>query len=803
MPHIRLPLLSDQARVVTGRTPPLTARDQRAHGRALLNQLDVAKNQLERLRRERPRGAPPVPEGIQLLVKGAASDTGKVLLEASRLKGLRLEVMEERRDGLFLTVSADPNATKFQETIESFRNNERTPKGRRKKGTRQIFEIDEINANATVAKKGDELALVEIRDGVNYTVDIELAAGREHPAGEQRREEFAEYLTASNGRIVGNGAIIEEDYALYRAYITGGVINDLLSNHPWVVSVDLPPTLERQGFELRDIRLDELPPIGNPPAGAPVVIALDGGIVPQQPLIRSAVAGVQHESFLPSDNSIVDGGTLGHGTATVSLIAHSSLREAILNNVQITPVRAVIARVLDDNSRIPEELRVKEVIPRAVQRMYDIHRATIACHSIASCAPFNRTRMSVWAETLDRLAYDGGGPGFLIVAAAGNIDGQVSPTLVQVQQWLRDPGYPNFLTNERCRLRNPAQAINVLTVGAYVPRAGAPFHARGHGHQFIGQSNAPAPFTRTGFGYLSEVKPEVVEEGGNWYQDGDGRLITGAQVTDVAVADSQFATSGRLIRFEQGTSVAAPRVAHLGARILEVLPTASADLLRALIVNSAIWPSRIGSTEDTLRLFGYGVPSKERALAPGGPRCLLYAVEAIPIGHAQFFRIPFPRDLFDDTPETMLRVSVTLAYRAPVRKTNRRYRGTILEWKFGKRGEPLAQFRQRCSAGHLVETDEGEDEAEEQAIGDWNWTIGSRLRTKGTVQKDWFEAPAADFGEELLLAVIGRRGWLSKERQDAGFDQSYAVSICIEAIGVVVPIHEVIEARVQIPIPAV
>ena len=365
--------------------------------------------------------------------------------------------------------------------------------------------------------------------------------------GDQRRQQFTEYLTASNGRIVGNGAIVEEDYALYRAYISGRAVNDLLYNHPWVMSVDLPPTLETQGFELRDIALDELPPFGDPPA-APVVIALDGGIIPQQPLIRSAAAGLQHESFLPGDPSVVDGGALGHGTAVASLIALSSLREALLNNVRITPVRTVVARVLDNHSKIPEQLRLKDVIPHAVRRMRDIHNSSIASHSIASHAPFNRNRMSIWAETLDRLAYDEGGPGFLIVAAAGNIDGHVSPTLARVEQWLRNPGYPGFLTDERCRVRNPAQAINVLTVGAYVPQAGAPFHALGHGHQHIGQTNAPAPFTRTGYGYLNEVKPEVVEEGGNWYRDSGGRLITTAQVTDVAVADSLFATSGRLIK---------------------------------------------------------------------------------------------------------------------------------------------------------------------------------------------------------------------------------------------------------------
>ncbi len=51
--------------------------------------------------------------------------------------------------------------------------------------------------------------------------------------------------------------------------------------------------------------------------------------------------------------------------------------------------------------------------------------------------------------------------------------------------------------------------------------------------------------------------------------------------------------------------------------------------------------------------------------------------------------------------------------------------------------------------------------------------------------------------------MIGRRGWLSKEKQDEGFDQRYALSVSIEVIGVAVPVHEIIEARIRIPVPGV
>lgn len=407
--------------------------------------------------------------------------------------------------------------------------------------------------------------------------------------------------------------------------------------------------------------------------------------------------------------------------------------------------------------------------------------------------------MSVWAETLDDLMFDNGGNGSLFIVSSGNIDGQITPTLEQVTQWMVDPGHPNYLFEDRCRLRNPSQAVSVITVGACVPTALANFHqAQAFGYRPAAQDNSPSPFTRSGFGFLNEIKPEVVEEGGNWYVDDGNRLVTTRpQYSDVAVANAFYATEGRLVRFTTGTSFAAAKVSHLCGRIAEQLPEASVDLIRALLVASAMWPQRLNSVADTVRVFGYGVPKEERALSPGAERCLIIIEDEIRIGHAQFFRIPFPTNLFEANPEVMLRVSISLSYRPPVRKTNAKYRGTILEWNFSKRDETLQQFRQRCATKR---SDEDDEVVEEQLIGDWNWTIGKRLRTRGTAQKDWFEATAADFSEELYLAVIGRRGWLSKAQQDEGFLQRYAVAMSIEVIGAAIPIHEEIEARVRVPI---
>jgi Subtilase family len=409
--------------------------------------------------------------------------------------------------------------------------------------------------------------------------------------------------------------------------------------------------------------------------------------------------------------------------------------------------------------------------------------------------------MSLWASSIDAVAYDDGNEGFLFIIPSGNIDGQLSPTIPQVRTWLDGPRHPLYLLQPQCRLRNPAQAVNALSVGAYVPIAGVMFHnAQAFGHRAIAETGSVSPFTRTGFGFLGEIKPEVVEEGGNWYTNDVGGIVTTAQHTDVAVANSVFARDGRIVKFVTGTSFAAAKVSNLAGLIQREIPNASPDLIRALIVNSASWPERLKSIDETLRLWGYGVPNRERALLAQGSRSLAIIEDVIQIGHAQIFRIPFPHELFEDNPETIIRVSVTLSYRPPVRKSNRKYRGTVLEWRFAKRDESLAQFSRRCATLPESEAIGEDDDEPEVPPGDWDWRIGTRRRTRGTAQKDWFEAAADQFPDELIFAVLGRRGWLSRAQQDEGFPQRYAIAVSIEVIGAAIPIHERIEALVQIPV---
>lgn len=803
-----------------GRTPPV--RDRALHAESLRQQLQTVMDAWKESMATRDPSLPPVPQGVQILIEPARDGRGAPVLTADAIpaQSWKLEVAEERQDGMLVTLLPGGDASAIKTLVGEWERNARDPNDESKalSGTARIGHVERFARATRSDRMGDALAGVEIDPAAWMTVDVELRAGHKDEDGPGRRGEFRAYVAAFDGT-VREGEIVADDYAAFRATLPGRAILDLLDNWWDLLLIDLPPRIEREALELqRDMTEHPFPEIESVRPGAPVIGIIDGGVVSGQPLLQSSLAQRPHRSWVPSDPAVnVRPPAAQHGCAVAGIAALGSLRDALVRDTRpIHPLGVCVARVLDAHANFPEELNLPAKLSEIVEHLRNAAGVRIVNHSLGSTLPFRTTRMSVWAERIDHLTYDEGRAGVLFIVAAGNLDGKQAPTPGWLQGMVRESRYPGFLLDERCRVQNPAQAINALTVGGYVPEAGAPWTRRAMlGLEPIARDGEVSPLSRSGPGYMKMIKPELVEESGNYYRTADGNLNTTAQSTDVAVANSEWQTSGTWVRFDWGTSFAAPKVAHLAGRVAEALPTASPDLLRALLVNSAEWPTTVSRAQqdEAVRLYGYGVPRASRIFEIHGPRSVVVIEDMIPIGHVDYFVIPFPRDIFPDPTRTTVRVSITLAYRAPVRRTNKRYRGTVLEWALARRGESFERLRERISGADEEDPDETNDDDEamasssepppgfDDAVGEWSWTIGSRLRTRGTVQKDWFNASAVDLGDKLLLAVLGRRGWMSI--QDAkNFKQRYAVALSIESVGVEVPLHESIKARVRPKVPS-
>jgi hypothetical protein len=803
---IRVPVTEPVRRRARGAPRPKRELDRQAHAAKLAGEISQALAGQAESTMARDASLPSLPPGIQLLIEPARSPEGKALSDVEVPRAWGLHVIEERQDGSVVAVRRGDGLDAFARAVEGWRESAKDEKGHAKPGTRSVEGVDRVRRASRRERIGEELLAVDPELTERHVVDVEFAAGKlDEDGGPGRRHKFKNYIQKAGGDLVGE-PLIADDYCVFRVSLPAEAIRDLVENHIDVESVDLPPRIEREAYELAELTADQVEPLMEEPApNATPIGVIDSGIIPSHPFLRAAVQGRPHRSWIPGQPSIVPSvnDDAQHGTGVGSVAALGSLRSALVP--AFAPVRScpvIVARVLGAGSLIPNNLHLAERLPAIVKHLSSTGRARIINHSINAMRPFRQTRMSVWAERLDHIAHAGGNPGQLLIVSTGNVDGDGTDDPAWLQEQVDHGRYPHYLLDARCRLRDPAQAMNVLTVGGYVPNAAVPWRSRQmHGLRAIAGDGQVSPFSRSGAGYRGAIKPELVEEAGNSYVDASGSISRRRTKADVAVADADYSANGCLTRWDVGTSYAAPLVANHAARLTDALPDMSVDLLRAILVNVAEWPvpeSSVGR-EAMLRLYGYGVPRLARVLELGGSRVMLVSEGRIGLGRVAFVDVPFPRHLFSSPTENKVRLSVTLAYRAPVRRSDRRYLGARMEWHMAGRDEREGAFQGRLVHPKDIDLDDDAMDGDEGGgPGGWSWTVGPRRRRRGTCQKDWLTAPVAYFDDVIRLAVVARKGWL-KGKAAEQYTQHYALSVLVEALDVDVPLYETVRASVRSP----
>lgn len=132
----------------------------------------------------------------------------------------------------------------------------------------------------------------------------------------------------------------------------------------------------------------------------------------------------------------------------------------------------------------------------------------------------------------------------------------------------------------------------------------------------VAKAGELSPHTTTGT-LNAPIKPEVLMEAGNACPDG---TIANSGIEELSVlTTSARHASGRVLESDHGTSVATAAPAGLAADVSAENPGRRPETIRALIVNSARWPvalkSQLPARTERIRCAGYGVPSREAALA--------------------------------------------------------------------------------------------------------------------------------------------------------------------------------------------
>ena len=498
-------------------------------------------------------------------------------------------------------------------------------------------------------------------------------------------QQFAEFYEAEILHLIDGAAFdaaVLPDSFTARLKIVGKGLRDFILNYPYIFEVVEPedialPQLEREGAALPGPGATPTPP----DADAPAVCVIDSGIQEAHLLLQAAIDQATSHCFLPSVNGNDVGDFVppgGHGTRVAGAVLFG---EAIpRDGTPQLPFWIQNARVLDGHNSMPVEMFPPEVMRAVVERFHQGPRLTrIFNHSI-NANVYSRTRyMSAWAAEVDSLcaAYD-----VLLIQSAGNLAISGSNPYLGVKDHLaagRD--YPEYLFEPSTRIANPGQSLQALTVGSIAYGA---FEA-GDWRTFAPEVGSPSAFSRTGPAIWEVIKPEVVEYGGDHIRsrNSPADVQAGGRIAAACpelVRSTMFPPGPAFDRDETGTSFATPKVARIAAQIQRVLPDEPALLYRALVVQSARWPTwaeaylvelrqldsrngqarrqqLIGQVSQIIRCIGYGIPDEMRATANTDHRTTFITSDETPIRarECHVYQIPLPAPLRNQADEFDIR----------------------------------------------------------------------------------------------------------------------------------------------------
>lgn len=840
-PHIQLRL----AKEGIAATPPGGGRkkdaqtlansgDRGGHGSRLNSSVSsITANWKNTQKKREEEEEPELPKSRRIILKIDPN-----FFDPESLKSYGIELIAELEDGYIIGASADLELSELQNKIGKFIRAE----GRSGKVAEIWDLIDGINKPEYILSP----ELMEhwdlVKDDQIYTVDVGIAClgiksklsdcpkiekdeTPEHfqervnrwidkrnltyqqwdEIKSEREDEFTEFIQNYQDSILnivdGNithSAQLPDSFSC-RVQISGKGLKDLVFNFPYIFDVSEPDLFAEliEGEALSDVD-DPTFKLQPPELKAPKVCVIDSGIQERHPLLKAAIDGDNSTSWVPGETDqtadYVSNG--GHGTRVAGAVLYPITIPRIGNEKAVCWIQN--ARILDAKCQLSTQLFPPNLLGDIVEFYHNKTKTRIFNHSITGSVPCRTQYMSAWAAGIDNLTWE---KDILFIVASGNLpsNGKIGFTRLSVKDHLAENrSCPDYLLEDSCRIANPAQSFQALTVGSISLAS-----YRELSSSSISQKDKPSAFSCSGLGIWDTIKPEVVEYGGDLIKDESipPNIISRKEICQEVCPELVRSTlnGGPAVAADTvGTSFATPKVSHIAACIAAELPDETCLLHRALIVQSARWPewTMVDNIEKlhVIRQIGYGIPNIDRALGNSPNRITLITRGNRPIKakEAHVYQVKLPDGLRSQGEEYEILVEVTLSYKAQPRRTRRnrrKYLSTWLDWDCSKKGENPEKFLARI----LKEYDAPED-AEKGEEG-FKWTIGKRAknygkidgvsRSAGTVQKDWTVVKSFELREAFCIAVVGHEGW----NNDPDAEAPYSLVISFEAIASNIPIY--------------
>ena len=551
----------------------------------------------------------------------------------------------------------------------------------------------------------------------------------------------------------------------------------------------------------------------------PYVCLLDTGVNRGHRLLAPALNASDLYAVEPGWST---GDTHGHGTGMAGVALAGNLTELIAGNepVEIHHRLESVKLLPSDGANGTDPQHHGHLTVEAVARPEITAPSRLRVFGMAITARDNRDRgrPSAWSAAIDSLAADVDGYGTnprLLVVSAGNVNDN--------NAWSQ---YPQ--SNDTDGIHDPAQAWNVLTVGAYTDlvRITEPDTSD---YAPVAPKGGLSPFSTTSLTWQAHwpLKPDIVLEGGNAAKDS----LSAVRMPSLALLTTHHLPADRPFTTINATSASTAFASRLAAQVMVVYPELWPETVRALIVHSAEWtdamermflPPTNPTKQDYLRLLrrcGLGVPDIDRALWSVNNSLTMVVEESLhpfkretgrqpTLRDMHLHSLPWPSDVLESLGATQVEMRVTLSYFIEPNPSRRgvhsryRYESHGLRFDVKRPLESTDQFRKRIN---LAARDE-EERTRRRSDSDPSWLIGTQGRHRGSLHSDIWRGTAADLASRENIAVYPTAGWWKTRPAMERYDQAarYALVVSIKAPEVDVDLYTEVEnqigAKVQVEI---
>ncbi len=779
-------------------------RDRAQHGTALRQQIEEVRLSTDTAREAQLAAG--MEDGLGLQVEFESFPGIDLAFESLARERSGIELLNVREDGNLIRATVfipDGKLKQFENLIRDYLEEKRNSSGGLRDNGRLINAIREIRVATLQALWTDNEGFPTNEDGQFWwEAWIRVRQGRQVVINEFRERAATQGMQVAQGEAVFPERTVLLVYAsveqMQESMLVLNSIAELRRAKETADFFDSLPVDEQQEW-LNDLlaRTTIVPATPD----APYVCLLDTGVNRGHPLLGPALTvGDMHTAELAWGADDAN----GHGTEMAGLALLGNLTEILagrgpvnvehrLESVKLLPQAGTTGTDPRHHGHLTQEAVARpEVTAPFRRRVFGM--------AVTASDGRDRGLPSAWSAALDSLSADVPGEATnprLLVVSAGNADAG----------GLLD--YPQ--SNDSDGIHDPAQAWNVLTVGAFTnlvritePDATA--------YAAIAANGGLSPFSTTSMTWssTSPLKPDLVLEGGNAAQD----TLSAIPIPSLSLLTTYNRPVNRLFTTTNATSAATALASRMAAQIMAAYPELWPETIRALMVHSAEWTAAMkrsylptnpnkNNYRDLLRRCGFGAPDLPRALWTLTNSLTMVLQERLypfaketgksPANRDMHIHsLPWPQDVLANLGETQVEMRVTLSYFIepnPSRRGRSRYRYESHGLRFDvKRSvETEAEFRRRINAAARGE----EEGSPNNDSNDDLWLIGKQGRHRGSLHGDIWRGSAADLASRGCIGVYPAMGWWRTRPALNRYDRAarYALVVSIKSPGTDVDLY--------------